>query len=60
MAPIVIALSAKLNTGHTRKSRKSTTYPKNIRSTRLPKAPPNIRHKDNEGRESFFGLFFLK
>src|SRR3954469_16119356 len=45
-APIVIAESATLNAGQCQpaacKSRKSTTWPKRRRSTRLPSAPPRI------------------
>ena len=42
IAPTVIALSAILNTGHTLRSIKSITYPKKMRSIRLPIVPPNI------------------
>ena len=44
-APIVIALSATLKTGQTRKSIKSITYPKKIRSIKFPMAPPKIKEK---------------
>jgi len=46
IAPIVMALSATLKTGQMRKSKKSTTYPKNKRSMRLPNAPANMRLKE--------------
>ena len=43
MPPIVIAESAILNTGHTRKSKKSITKPKCNRSIRLPIVPPKTK-----------------
>ena len=45
ITPTVIALSARLKTGQIRKSKKSITYPKRIRSIRLPQAPPKINDK---------------
>src|SRR5439155_3710897 len=47
-APITMALSAALNTGHHRKSMKSTTLPerplpRTARSVRFPSAPPSTR-----------------
>ena len=39
-APIVIAMSATLNVGHSGGSMKSVTEPSLIRSIRLPSAPP--------------------
>ena len=50
MAPIVIKLSAILNTGKSYpkiiKSKKSITYPYIIRSIRLPTAPEIISNKE--------------
>src|SRR5579884_533227 len=41
--PVTMQLSARLKTGHQRRSTKSTTYPRRIRSVRLPSAPPSTR-----------------
>src|SRR5947209_5184388 len=53
--PTTTALSAMLNTGHQRRSMKSTTYPSRIRSIRLPTAPPRISasaSRKNSGSET--------
>src|ERR1051325_1302885 len=41
--PMVMAESATLNTGQTRKSRKSVTWPKRTRSIIFPTAPPSTK-----------------
>lgn len=55
-----MALSAILNTGQIRKSKKSMTYPKNKRSIRFPNAPANIKLKEILQVENFLCLDFLR
>lgn len=55
---MVIEESATLKTGHTRKSKKSTTASKRIRSIQFPMAPPKIRARPQRANPGIWGQSF--